>query len=765
MDGVELHLAVIRLKPSPSAQPELKPKCFDLMLIDSKAPAAVAGVGGGGDSSAGSGSQAETKQLPRVVVPHDTDPAERALDHLFLFTGAERGGLRALRALFVSPSPYETEVNRKLVIKAALFCLVVDPGDKLNPSFVDNIPSTPGFYDLAFVADASSASNNTTFSRPAKVMLNRLLLWMEEKCGTENFVDMLLRPPVDARLVLSVDNPAYIPRNRSTLRVFKHSGLTNAAAAATSENLAERCTANVAFTRMMAIEKCDRVVINALFGSGLPYKPGVDAYSVNKFWGMGKPDMTKIKLPPARMMNKSSDWAARFPLHKLAFEGDALQIMEHLKLGYKATERDFYAWMPIHYAAWFGCLEACRALLTEGGCSPNVVTLDDSSTPLHFAAINGQRFVVEFLISLDDTDVNCLNKDKKSPLSLCEKATQPKFIHCKEILQRAMDRPYKQIAVHLLDSEEPLTLKLVSDDKTTVQQLHQQAMKELRLTKAYESYFTLWICSENLQLQLKREHQVVDQLSKWSEVVVNLTDFPPDKEQPKLSWKRDVRLEVTQEKKIKNVQAIRLLFSEAYRNYITAMYPCDETDALLLAGLLVHMRLGDFDAKVAKSFLASESNLQELVPFTLLSKNRSGWAGRVHSQYKRLSQQIHQLANTEQEVLVHHLQFQFLTICWNLTVYGSAFFSGYLVAKNNKQAPIHIGVNDFGLHIIARDSKAMLQSYNYEHIDWTLSDGRQELDVREKKTGKDIYIRTKQANLISSLMKRLGYSKMAEERR
>ena len=34
-------------------------------------------------------------------------------------------------------------------------------------------------------------------------------------------------------------------------------------------------TANEALAKMLSIEKCDTVVMNPLFGSGLPYKPKV----------------------------------------------------------------------------------------------------------------------------------------------------------------------------------------------------------------------------------------------------------------------------------------------------------------------------------------------------------------------------------------------------------------------------------------------------------------------------------------------------------
>jgi len=99
MDGVELHLAVIRPKSAHTVKLELKPKWLDLMLIDSTASAAVITAAPGGDSLVAAVSSAETTQRPRVVAPHDVDPAERALDHLYHFTGAALGGLKGTRMM------------------------------------------------------------------------------------------------------------------------------------------------------------------------------------------------------------------------------------------------------------------------------------------------------------------------------------------------------------------------------------------------------------------------------------------------------------------------------------------------------------------------------------------------------------------------------------------------------------------------------------------------------------------------------------------
>ena len=56
----------------------------------------------------------------------------------------------------------------------------------------------------------------------------------------------------------------------------------------------------------------------------------------------------------------------------------------------------------------FGRVEACKVLINIGKCSPNAITDVDCWTPMHHAALNGQRYVVEFLLSLDNIDVVCM---------------------------------------------------------------------------------------------------------------------------------------------------------------------------------------------------------------------------------------------------------------------------------------------------------------------------------------------------------------------
>ncbi|XP_067947183.1 krev interaction trapped protein 1-like [Watersipora subatra] len=732
MEGVDVHLAVIR--PKPFHRPpknEFQANFYDILLLE-----------------IAHNESRLLKGLPQVSVPYQEDPRVKVVDFLYYLTGADRGGLRALRSVYVPPNDDEPISNKKEVSRAALYCLIVDSADKLNQHVVDQIATLPGFYDLNHMFESVKAGQNV-FTRPANIMLIRLQCWLVESQNRPDFIQGLLRKSPQDRLVMAVDNPCYIARNKPLIKMFRN------IRGSFQETLSERCTANEAFTKMMSIEKCDKVVINPLFGSGLQYKHRVDAYSVNSYWGCGKPDITKIRLAAACMVSRPSVLADDYPLHKLAYEGDARQITAHLKLGYSANKRDPYSWLPIHYAAWFGRVEACKALITTGRCSPNAVTDVDCWTPLHHAALNGQRYVIEFLLSLDTIDVNALDSKKQVALNLCEHSQQPKFVKCTEILKSAMDKPYPIIHVYLMDKDESYkALNLVSNGNTTVIQLHQQMMKELILPKQYEHFFTIWISSPCLQLQLKREHLPVQQLKDWETQVRTLTDCEnPAAEIPRLVWRRDVRLGVNHElHTLKNPNAIRLLYEEAYHNYINAFYPCDEADALRLAAILMVLRLGEFEPTKAKHYLSNDLNLQSIVPFTQL-RYKTSWVQKIFNQYKKISSDVQVDGKLVKQ---ERMQYNFLLICWNLTVYGSAFFDATQVGKNNKSTPMIIGVNDLGIHAILRDTKQMQHSFKFDQIDWLQKKDEPALEVKIRSNNRVLIFRTKQASLVCSLMKRLS---------
>ncbi|KAK2144793.1 hypothetical protein LSH36_730g00016 [Paralvinella palmiformis] len=143
------------------------------------------------------------------------------------------------------------------------------------------------------------------------------------------------------------------------------------------------------------------------------------------------------------------------------------------------------------------------------------------------------------------------------------------------------------------------------------------------------------------ELQLKPDHKPKQHLYDWKrKIVAMLTTFDPLQEEPHLLWKRDAIITILDERKVKHPVAINLLYHEAYHHYINSMYPCAGQDAIILAGILMQMKQGDYDARRTKNYLTSNT-LTSLIPHTKLHSNKKiDWISKIQAQYKAYSQSL-----------------------------------------------------------------------------------------------------------------------------
>ena len=58
--------------------------------------------------------------------------------------------------------------------------------------------------------------------------------------------------------------------------------------------------------------------------------------------------------------------------------------------------------------------------------------------------------------------------------------------------------------------------------------------------------------------------------------------------------------------KVRSPIAIDLLYHEAYHHYIKNLYPCSDGDVLILAGILMQIRFGDFEQKKCQRYFAQK---------------------------------------------------------------------------------------------------------------------------------------------------------------
>lgn len=720
---MEVVLVVIRPKGIFAGQ-EYRHQKYEVLLVESKASAT---------DTARSG-----KYLPMFFTEIlEEEPKEQVLTEVFKITGGVKGE-RAIQVPWnrnAVPSSHMDSLS-----KFSLFCVPISAQDKMNRRFAEQAHTSLSFWSLDHIMDSLNG-NATHFSSTTRTACLHLDSWLREKHHS-GLMESLFWLRAEYRIHLTVHNPVFIPS-----RLGPQDG--NAGSLPPEIQF----TANEALANMLAIEKCDQVVMNPLFGSGLPYQPKVNKVAINHCWP-NIPVNNDTSLPPSSPVEPR--WKDKYPLHASAAEGDINLIQMLLNRGHHHSKKDSIAWAPIHYAAWYGSADVVELLL-DAGSSPNL-TNSELLTPLHIAAKNAFPEVAEQLVRADNIDLDKRDKDGKRAIDICTSAPgrNSKHQQVANIIQGAQVRPNLTIEVQLMDKSSR-HLKLVSGMQTTVQDINQQMLNEFKLPMKYCDIFTIWICSKSLELQLKADHKLMEELNKWySRTVEMLTEADPRGEEPVFKWRRNAKVSVDTEKQITHPKAIELLFYEAYHNYINGLYPCKDQDVITFATLLFCIRFPLNTSSMQKSFLTNVNNLKELIPASVMSNSTKGpahWANKIMKEY---SNNIH-----GKELPTQVLKRRFLSNCQNLTVYGSAFFTGTVLTLKEKigNIPCHVGVNDVGVHIINSINKQMLYTYKYAEVTWDLLLEKSTLEiqvVRPKSSPRNpLRIRTRQAGVIDHLMRQL----------
>lgn len=121
--------------------------------------------------------------------------------------------------------------------------------------------------------------------------------------------------------------------------------------------------------------------------------------------------------------DKERQWVDDFPLHRSACEGDSELLSRLLSERFSVNQLDSDHWAPIHYACWYGKVEATRILLEKGKCNPNLLN-GQLSSPLHFAAGGGHAEIVQILLNHPEIDRHITDQQGRSPLNICEENKQ-----------------------------------------------------------------------------------------------------------------------------------------------------------------------------------------------------------------------------------------------------------------------------------------------------------------------------------------------------
>ncbi|XP_036102793.1 krev interaction trapped protein 1 isoform X3 [Molossus molossus] len=479
----------------------------------------------------------------------------------------------------------------------------------------------------------------------------------------------------------------------------------------------------------------------------------------------GAPDYSKIQIPKQEKWQRSMSsvtedkerpWVDDFPLHRSACEGDSELLTRLLNERFSVNQLDNDHWAPIHYACWLGKVEATRILLEKGKCNPNLLN-GHLSSPLHFAAGGGHAEIVQILLNHPEVDRHITDQQGKSPLNICEENKQNNWEETAKLLKEAINKPYEKVRIYRMDGSYR-SVELKHGNNTTVQQI----MEGMRLSQETQQYFTIWICSENLSLQLKPYHKPLQHVRDWPEILAELTNLDPQRETPQLFLRRDVRLPLEVEKKIEDPLAILILFDEARYNLLKGFYTAPDAKLITLASLLLQIVYGNYESKKHKQGFLNEENLKSIVPITKLKSKAPHWTNRILHEYKNLS--------TSEGVSkeMHHLQRMFLQNCWEIPTYGAAFFSGQIFTKaspsNHKVIPVYVGVNVKGLHLLNMETKALLISLKYGCFMWQLGDADTCFQIHSMENKMSFIVHTKQAGLVVKLLMKLNGQLMPTER-
>ncbi|XP_069770486.1 krev interaction trapped protein 1 isoform X1 [Narcine bancroftii] len=729
-DPEDTYLAVIRPKNAASLNSrDYRTKSYEILLLELQ----------------NEGNEKKRKKvLLQTKLKRDENTGQDILDFVVeatKLTSPNNQGIKGRRVVRIKEFPVHGD---NVCRTASLYVVPAAIKDNSKISYCFGAPSFYCFQDIMRVC--SETSNH--FSTLSAKMLMVLDKWLAEQHTISHAIPGLFRPSPLDRIKSCVANPAYV-------------------------NEMDQCgnTLHVGYTaleiksKMMALEKADLCIYNPLFGSDLQYTNRVDKVVINPYFGLGAPDYSKIQIPKREkwqrsmssiMEDKERQWVDDFPLHRSACEGDTELLSKLLDSGFSVNQLDSDHWAPIHYACWYGKVEATRFLLEKGKCNPNLLN-GQLSSPLHFAAGGGRAEIVQLLLQHPEIDRHIVDQQGRTALQVCKENKQNDWEATVKLLNDALNKPYEKVRIYRTDGSYR-AVELRHGNNTTVQQI----MEGMRLSQETQQYFTIWICSENLSLQLKPYHKSLQHLRDWPEIVMELTCLDPHLEKPQLFLRRDVRLQLETEKKVDDPLAILILFDEARNSLLKGLYPCADSQLIILAGLLLQIIYGNYDSKKHKQGFLNEENLKCILPCTKLKSKGPHWIGRILQEYKGLSSR----EGISKEM--HHLQRLFLQICWEFPTYGAAFFTGQIYTKGSSSAhkvvKVYVGVNTRGLHLLNMETKVLLISLKYGSLMWQLGEADAYFQIHSLENKMSLVVHTKQAGLIVKLLMKLSGQLSVNER-
>ncbi|GAB1863617.1 FERM domain-containing protein 8 [Camponotus japonicus] len=304
-------------------------------------------------------------------------------------------------------------------------------------------------------------------------------------------------------------------------------------------------------------------------------------------------------------------------------------------------------------------------------------------------------------------------------------------------------RPTIRIAVYLMTG---VFLTMEIEQNATAQQIFTivQSEAELGLLRfslvTTTPVFALWMCSSQMEVQLRPTHKPVELAAKWSYLVNKYSSHVEDSddEEPLLFFRRNIFLSRTEEEQIKDTKVLELLYAEARHNVLQGRYACDGPARYATLGALqARIELGPYNAQTHTlaffrrhrgRFLPHHHAFPSLLLGLGLGLGLVGGKGAPEAhlleQYKRIPNH-NGSANANPKKLIR----KYLEFCWNLPCYGAAFFQGQIERPvrglaswiTNRDMQVLVAINTSGVYIVDDMQCSLLLGLKYSELSWEMA--------------------------------------------
>jgi hypothetical protein len=149
---------------------------------------------------------------------------------------------------------------------------------------------------------------------------------------------------------------------------------------------------------------------------------------------------------------------------------------------------------------------------------------------------------------------------------------------------------------------------------------------KLNLANESVPLFSLWIISDELELQIRPRVElfaIVKKWRRWFEKYTHQRNDSAASGKYKFLFKREAMLTIEQERQTKDEVAIKLLYGEARNSVMNGRYPVKLDDAVTLAALQLQISFGDFYVNKhgnGTGFLSQ--TMDSILPEYIIQKNR-----------------------------------------------------------------------------------------------------------------------------------------------